>query len=415
MNLCMIMMLHFLFIVIFYSLYGWAKLTQLFIVLVRAIGISLPAIFAKKNTILYLENFPVENAGYQYRAKKWADLFVANHYEVRIKTLIEDKSLFDQIDKTRINYLKFLLTAIVKKYLYILSSIFYDRVIVRRELLFYNDYGNLFLEKLLLSIHPNAILDFDDDIGAAKREPRQITNWFGKLLMEHPSKFYGSLKLYNHFIVGSHYLKSLVLTHHKNIHPNRICVIPTCVDYDGHPAKKYEEKEEIVFGWIGGINNLYLLEEVIDAMEEVSRLYKIRLLVISGKPLNKHPSFPVDFRPWSLNTEIEDMRRIDIGLMPLEDTKVARGKCGFKLIQYMGLGIVSIASAITINKEIVADGIDSYLVAPSGNWTATMVKAIENKNFTQISNNAKMKINNYYTFTANFKPYLDYLRKLCVE
>jgi glycosyltransferase involved in cell wall biosynthesis len=409
------MVLNLFFIVFFYFLYGWVKLTQLLFVLVRIIGISLPDIFAKKNTILYLENFPVENAGYQYRAKKWADLFVAHNFDVRIKTLIEDKNKFDQFDKTRTSYLTFLLASIIKKYQYILSSIFYDRVIVRRELLFYNDYGNLFLEKMLLSIHPDAILDFDDDIGAAKKEPRVITNWFGRLLMEHSSKFYSSLKLYRQFIVGSHYLKSLVLAHHENLNPNRICVIPTCVDYDRHPAKKYAKKEEIVFGWIGGINNLYLLENILDALEEVSKSYKIRLLIISGQPLNKQTSFPIDFRPWGLNTEIEDMYRIDIGLMPLEDTIVARGKCGFKLIQYMGLGIVSIASAITINEEIVQDGIDSYLVSPKANWTSTMVKVIENKNFTQISNNAKMKINNYYTFTVNFKTYSDYLIKLCVE
>lgn len=409
------MVLNLFFIVFFYFLYGWVKLTQLLFVLVRIIGISLPDIFAKKNTILYLENFPVENAGYQYRAKKWADLFVAHNFDVRIKTLIEDKNKFDQFDKTRTSYLTFLLASIIKKYRYILSSIFYERVIVRRELLFYNDYGNLFLEKMLLSIHPDAILDFDDDIGAAKKEPRVITNWFGRLLMEHSSKFYSSLKLYRQFIVGSHYLKSLVLAHHENLHPNRICVIPTCVDYDRHPAKNYVEKEEIVFGWIGGINNLYLVENILDALEEVSKSYKIRLLIISGQPLNKQTSFPIDFRPWGLNTEIEDIYRIDIGLMPLEDTIVSRGKCGFKLIQYMGLGIVSIASAITINEEIVQDGIDSYLVSPTANWTSTMVKVIENKNFTQISNNAKMKINNYYTFTANFKTYSDYLINLCVE
>lgn len=415
MKLQIIMILNLLFIVFFYLLYGWAKLTHFLFAVLRKSGISLPHLLAKKNTILYLENFPVENAGYQYRAKKWADLFSAQNYDVRIKTLIEDKKLFDAFNKTRFHYLQFLLISIVKKYRYILSSVFYERVIVRRELLFYNDYGNLFLEKLLLSVHPNAILDFDDDIGAAKKEPREITNWFGKLLKEHPSKFYGSLKLYKQFIVGSHYLKSLILTHHTDLDSNRICVIPTCVDYDQYPAKKYSDKEEIVFGWIGGNGNLNLLEKIMGALDEVAKSHKIRLLIISGKTLETKVTFPVDFRPWSLDTEIEDMYRMDIGLMPLEDTRVARGKCGFKLLQYMGLGIVSVATGITINREIVDDGANSYLVAPSGNWTEVLTKVIKMNNFNQIGNNAKMKIHNYYTFTANFKIYSDYLKKLCVE
>jgi hypothetical protein len=84
----------------------------------------------------------------------------------------------------------------------VLIAPFYSCVVVRRELLLYNDYGNLFLDRLLLALNPRIVLDFDDDISAAKREPRQLTA-VGRLLRENPTKFGDSLRLYSSFIAGS--------------------------------------------------------------------------------------------------------------------------------------------------------------------------------------------------------------------
>ncbi|MCB1023434.1 MAG: hypothetical protein KDB79_03535, partial [Acidobacteria bacterium] len=97
---------------------------------------------------------------------------------------------------------RFYLIPLFRRIWQVWSSRDYNTVIVRRELLQYNDYGNLFLERLLLKIHPNVILDFDDDISAAKKEPRKITSLFGRLMLENGSKFTDSLKLYKKFIVG---------------------------------------------------------------------------------------------------------------------------------------------------------------------------------------------------------------------
>ena len=409
------MILNILFIVSFYILYFFVRITQLIFVLFRLFHIDFPRLFSKKNSLLFIENFPIENAGYHYRAGKWANLLNEKNFTVKVKTLIENKEIFDAIGVSRFKYLIFLLFSIIKKYYIICCSIGYERVIVRRELLFYNDYGNLFMLKFLLSIHPNAILDFDDDIGAAKREPRKIDSLFGKLLQENSSKFYTSLTLYKKFIVGSHFLKDLVLSYNQKINPHDICVIPTCVDYDQYPAKIYIKKEEIVFGWIGGNTNLRLLELLLPAMERISKSYKIKLLIISGKIMNPAVSFPVENRPWSLATEIKDMYDMDIGLMPLEDSRIAKGKCGFKLLQYMGLGIVSMATAITVNNEIISDEENSYLVPPNEDWEAYFLKVIKTQNFDQIGKNAKSKIHNYYTFTANINIYSDFLKTLCAE
>ena len=75
------------------------------------------------------------------------------------------------------------------RFFQVLSCISDDTVIVRRNLLIYNDYGNLFLDKLLLSFHPNVILDFDDDL-SNNLKTGESSSLFGKLLMENRFIFY---------------------------------------------------------------------------------------------------------------------------------------------------------------------------------------------------------------------------------
>ena len=107
-------------------------------------------LFLKPNpsnkSILFLENFPVENAGYQQRSFKWSDYLKKNGYNVQIFTIIEDKKKYDIIRKNRSqNY--FLILTLIKRFRQIVKARKFSSVIVRRELLFQNDYGNLFLEK----------------------------------------------------------------------------------------------------------------------------------------------------------------------------------------------------------------------------------------------------------------------------
>lgn len=140
--------------------------------------ISLKDWFPKKEkSVLYFENFPIENAGYQYRAKIWSDILCQKDYYSKVKTTIKDKSRFEELLKHNVSY--FYIISIFIRFLQLLSSVKFQTIIVRRELLQYNDYGNLFMEKLLFSLHcqSNVILDFDDNILEAKEEGRKISTF----------------------------------------------------------------------------------------------------------------------------------------------------------------------------------------------------------------------------------------------
>jgi glycosyltransferase involved in cell wall biosynthesis len=287
-------------------------------------------------------------------------------------------------------------------------------VIVRRELLLYNDYGHLFLEKLLLQIHPDAILDFDDDISAAKNEPRQISSLFGRIMLEHGSKFNASLGMFSYFIAGSDYLRQKIILEHSGIPAANMVVVPTCVDYTRYSPVSYETQSDTIrLGWIGGIHNLPLLQKILPDIQAVTGNREIELIVISGKPLQTEPaySFTIVNKPWDMKTQVEDLKSIDIGLMPLSASDEDKGKAGFKLIQYMGLGIVSIASAVTVNNEIIDHGENGFLVYDENKWADTIQEVIDKRDqWGRIGKKARGKVLEHYTFDANKEKYLNFLR-----
>ncbi|HRT68311.1 MAG TPA: glycosyltransferase family 4 protein [Bacteroidota bacterium] len=383
-----------------------------FFVFVRLSTLLIKAnkIASNPNSILYLENFPIENSGYQYRAKKWANLLNNKGINCEVLTILESKTEFDNALKNE-PFSKFMLQAIKIRYQQCLYAKKFETVIVRRELLFQNDYGNLFMEKFLLKIHPNVILDFDDDISAAKKQPKRITNIYGKLLLEDGNKFNNTLRLYKRFIVASDYLKQKVLAENPNILEENILVIPTCVDYNQYQIKKYPQKiEQIVFGWIGGDHNYFLLDSLLPVLNKLAKDYDFKLIVIGGKKYEPNVNFEIEFITWTLATEVENLYKIDIGLMPLNDDARSRGKGGFKLIQYMGLGIVSVASAITINREIISHNYDSFLYDNEQELIAILEAILANKILlSKVGYRARQKIEHNYTFKSVQESYINFI------
>ena len=359
-----------------------------------------------------MENFPIENAGYQYRAEKWAEILRNEGYDVTIWTIYESKLDFEQnIQESKFS--KFLIFAMKKRFKQVIASRNFKTVIVRRELLLYNDYCDLFLDKFLLKLHPNAILDFDDDISAAKNQPKKITNWFGKLMRENGNKFNDSIRLYKNFIVASNYLKNRVLDENKNLNVEDICIIPTCVDYNNFPVKVYKEDSEMItFGWIGGDHNYPQLDLIIPILMRLAEKRTFKLIVIGGREYNPISNFEIEFRPWSLDNEVMNLYDIDVGLMPLEDNPRTRGKGGFKLIQYMGLGIASVASAITINKEIISHSENSFLCSNNNEWYEILENILDKTiDFQSIGNKARQRIMEKYTFQSQKINYLNFINR----
>jgi glycosyltransferase involved in cell wall biosynthesis len=402
------------FLVVFWPGYVFARVLTLLLRLVRWHR-WLPAMQARlgiRRRVLYLEIFFPESSGYVYRVLNWTRELHAHGFTTRVRHplgAVVSQALLSG-GWTGVFYAAYLLRRLPQ----CLTAPLYNCVVVRRELLLFNDYGNLFLERLLLALNPRVALDFDDDIGAAKRAPRTLSR-FGRLLREAPDHFGDCLRLYPRFIAGSRYLRDLMLDARAGQPPEDAVVIPTCVDYQALASKDYGvEADRVTLGWIGTNDNLPLLEDIVPALNVLARRHPLRLLVIAGRDLDATADFPVENRRWSLETQIADLMELDVGLMPLLDTRVERGKCGFKLIQYMGLGIVGVASAVTTNCEIVTHGVDGFLVAPGADWAEALQRVLERRqDFPAIGAAARRTVATRYSFPANAAAYVEFVRRAC--
>ncbi|TPG08135.1 glycosyltransferase family 4 protein [Sphingomonas oligophenolica] len=147
---------------------------------------------------------------------------------------------------------------------------------------------------------------------------------------------------------GNSYLADYARAHGAT----RILTVPTVVDTAHYPATPPLDDGEIRVGWIGTPGNASYLKPVIEALNRIGDRLPVRLLTIGA---GEFPTLAVPHEryEWSAKTESALLSRIDIGVMPLVDSPWERGKCGFKLIQYMAAGRPVIASPVGVNAAIV--------------------------------------------------------------
>jgi glycosyltransferase involved in cell wall biosynthesis len=101
---------------------------------------------------------------------------------------------------------------------------------------------------------------------------------------------------------------------------------------------------------------------------------------------------PVEVRTWTAATEVADIQAIDVGMMPLPDNHWERGKCGYKLIQYMACGKPVVASPVGVNTEIVQDGVNGFLADDPTAWVNALKKLQADQSLQQRMGAASRKI-----------------------
>ncbi len=183
---------------------------------------------------------------------------------------------------------------------------------------------------------------------------------------------------------------------------NNVVLIPTCVDMARQHNKVKEHTDGLVtIGWTGSHSTLFYLNDIVEVLQDIEQEHNTKFLVIA----NKAPDLPlknIEFLPWNATTEIEDLIKIDIGVMPLVADEWSEGKCGFKLIQYLSLGIPAIASPVGVNKVIMEHGKNGYLCSTKEEWKTALVSLIKDTELRKAAGNAgRDKMLYEYSTAAN--------------
>ncbi|MCB0280020.1 MAG: glycosyltransferase family 4 protein [Calditrichaeota bacterium] len=139
-----------------------------------------------------------------------------------------------------------------------------------------------------------------------------------------------------------------------------------------------EKSDQIRIGWIGNRANLFFLNHIDDPLYRIQIEHPnvIFTVMCSDLPIETRTQWKLT--KWSKESEQEWLESIDIGLMPLEDDEWSRGKCAFKLIQYMSYKKAVIGSAVGANMDAIQNDISGYLVRTENEWYNALKRLIEN-------------------------------------
>jgi glycosyltransferase involved in cell wall biosynthesis len=123
--------------------------------------------------------------------------------------------------------------------------------------------------------------------------------------------------------------------------------------------------------WIGSPATVHYLELLQEPLQTLAAKVRFKLRVIGGGRIDL-PGVDVESVAWSEATEAESIRVCDVGIMPLKDSPWERGKCGYKLIQYLACGLPVVASPVGVNTQIVQDGVNGFLAEGADAWVAKL-------------------------------------------
>jgi len=158
---------------------------------------------------------------------------------------------------------------------------------------------------------------------------------------------------------------------------DRSIIIPTVVDIDRYRPAPQSPPGPTVIGWIGSPSTWCFLEPVLPLLAELAARPNVVVRVVgAGEAAEARRFSGLDLVDWSEAGEIAAVQSMDIGIMPLPDADWARGKSGYKLIQYMACGLPVVASPVGVNSEIVVEGETGVLAHDAAGWRAALDRLI---------------------------------------
>jgi glycosyltransferase involved in cell wall biosynthesis len=162
---------------------------------------------------------------------------------------------------------------------------------------------------------------------------------------------------------------------------HRVSVLPTAIDTDRFVPQHSARNGRRTIGWLGlssGFSYLYRIEP---ALREVLRRYSdVSLRIVSDERphLPALPASQLQYVPYRRETEVSEFQRMTVGIMPLDDSVISRGKCSFKMLQYMACGVPAVVSPVGMNGEVLRAGNIGLSAVRKNEWIEGLSFLLEN-------------------------------------
>lgn len=303
--------------------------------------------------ILLLSRYARLGASSRLRSFQYLPFLAQAGFEVTVRPLFDDNYVRGlsggTISKVSV------LQAYLQRLRFILAARHYDWIWLESEML---PWMPSWIELALLPKHVRLLVDYDDAI--FHRYDQHHSSLVKRLLGK---KIDAVMRRADVVTVGNDYLGARA----QAAGAKQVEHLPTVIDLSRYKANIPHDTQIVTIGWIGQPSTAKYLLQLAPVLKKMVEKYPIRIVAIGPKP-DQLQDLPIEVKPWAEDTETNEIQRFDIGIMPLADTLWERGKCGYKLIQYMACGKPVVATPVGVNKVIVREGDNGFLARDDAAW-----------------------------------------------
>jgi len=198
---------------------------------------------------------------------------------------------------------------------------------------------------------------------------------------------------------GNNYVATWLEPYSRSIY-----VVPTAVDTDRFKPEEpllSRQRDRFVIGWIGSFSNIKYLESIEHCLRKFMVDYPDSEILVIADAVTNLKSYPANrsrYIPWSEDIETEAIRLMDVGIMPLPDNDWTKGKCSFKMLQYMACAIPVIVSPVGMNIEVLAQGELGIAAETDSDWYDPLTFFYQNRNAAKVYGHAgRIVVEKYYS------------------
>jgi len=314
--------------------------------------------------ILLLSRYGPLGASSRIRSYQYLPFLKSHGIDVNVAPLLGDdyiKSLYSGRAKSLLP----ILGAYFRRLGNVLNSRRFDLVWIEKEIF---PWMPALVETLLSKFKIPYAVDYDDAI--FHRYDLHHSHMVKLMLGRKIDKVMGNASV---VIVGNDYIADQA----RRAGAHRIEYLPSVIDLEKYSGSHSTRDNTFTIGWIGSPVTERYIQKIAPVLSEVCRRYCARVILVGAQ----NPQFqdvPVEIHAWSEETQVRDIQSFDVGIMPLPDGPLERGKCGYKLIQYMACGKPVVASPVGINKEIVEHGVNGFLAGSTEEWLEVLTVLCDN-------------------------------------
>ena len=254
-----------------------------------------------------------------------------------------------------------------RRFVIVLSVFKYDLIWIEKEIF---PYFPALVERLLRIFGIAYVVDYDD---AIFHNYDLSDNVFIRTFMRR--KIDVVMRNATCVLAGNEYLASRA----RAAGAPYVELIPTVVDLARYSPRAHLVSARPVIGWIGSPATQRYLVGISDALKKACQRHNARLMLVGAteQMVAEFSGLDIDIVPWSEASEVELIRQMDIGIMPLPDGPWEKGKCAYKLIQYMACSVPVIASPVGVNIDVVNGSLCGLLADDSAQWEAALLQLLE--------------------------------------